>query len=159
MSIFHFFSKTYNQRLLILSPIILLSIISLSGCKLANTSSSQELKMAPISQMPADVQKAPVTVQEAYQFTFANPEIMQSVPCYCGCGAAGHKSNSDCYVKEVNSSGEITYDQHGLGCSICVDITQDVMRLLREGKSVKDIRSVIDQTYAQYGPSNMPSNP
>jgi Protein of unknown function with PCYCGC motif len=43
-----------------------------------------------------------------------------------------------------------------LGCSICVDITQDTMRLQKQGKSTAEIRSFIDQTYSQYGPSNMP---
>jgi hypothetical protein len=37
-----------------------------------------------------------------------------------------------------------------------VDITQDAMRLLDEGKSVPEIKAYVDQTYAKYGPSNMP---
>jgi hypothetical protein len=37
-----------------------------------------------------------------------------------------------------------------------VDITQDTMRLMDEGKSVSEIRSYVDRTYAQYRPSNMP---
>ena len=41
---------------------------------------------------------------------------------------------------------------HALGCSICVDITQDTMRLLRQGKTVSEIKALIDQTYSQYGP-------
>jgi Protein of unknown function with PCYCGC motif len=49
----------------------------------------------------------------------------------------------------------VTFDSHALGCSICVDITQDAMRLLRQGKSVQDIRAYVDQTYSRYGPSNM----
>ena len=112
--------------------------------------------MAPISDMPAEVQKAAVTVQEGYQFAVANPDALKNVPCYCGCGAAGHNSNYSCYVKEVKSSGEIVFDQHALGCSICVDIAQDVMKMTRDGKALEEIRTVIDQTYSQYGPSNMP---
>ena len=65
-------------------------------------------------------------------------------------------SNYACYVAEAGSDGTITYDNHALGCSICVDITQDTMRLLNEGKSTAEIKAVIDQTYSQYGPSNMP---
>jgi len=42
-----------------------------------------------------------------------------------------------------------------MGCSICVDITQDVMRMLKDGKSPGDIRASIDATYARYGPSNI----
>lgn len=68
----------------------------------------------------------------------------------------GHTSNYACYASGVASNGAIQYDTHALGCSICVDITQDAMRLLQQGKSVEQIRTYIDQTYAQYGPSNMP---
>jgi hypothetical protein len=114
------------------------------------------LKMASMADMPAEVQTAPVTVQQAYQFNVANPDIMTHIPCYCGCGAMGHKSNYDCYVAGKNEDGSIKYDTHALGCSICVDITQDTMRLLKEGKTVEQIKAYVDQTYAQYGPSNMP---
>jgi len=112
--------------------------------------------MAPMSDMPAEVRAAPASVQEAYRFAAANPDIMQQIPCYCGCGAMGHTSNYDCYIVAVDGDGQITFDTHALGCGICVDITQDVMRLLSEGKSVPEIRAYIDQTYSQYGSSNMP---
>ena len=108
-----------------------------------------------MSQMPEEVQKAPTTVREAYQFAVSNPDALKNVPCYCGCGAAGHTSNYSCYVKEIKPSGEVVFDQHALGCSICVDITQDAMRLTRQGMSPKDIRAYVDKTYSRYGPSNM----
>jgi hypothetical protein len=37
-----------------------------------------------------------------------------------------------------------------------VDITRDVMRLLDQDKTIPEIRQYIDDTYAKYGPSNMP---
>jgi hypothetical protein len=106
--------------------------------------------------MPAEVQSAPVTVQQAYQFASANPDVMKNIPCYCGCGNVGHTSNYSCYVSSVDDKGNIRFDNHALGCSICVDITQDVMRLLKEGKSLQDARAYIDATYSKYGPSNIP---
>jgi hypothetical protein len=112
--------------------------------------------MASMANMPAEVRTAPVTVQEAYQFNVANPDIMTQIPCYCGCGAMDHTSNYDCYVSGVNADGSINFETHALGCSICVDITQDTMRLLKEGKSVDQVKAYVDQTYAQYGPSNIP---
>ena len=42
------------------------------------------------------------------------------------------------------------FDNHAAGCMICVDITQDTMRLLRQGKELKAIRAYIDTTYSQY---------
>ncbi len=68
----------------------------------------------------------------------------------------GHTSNYSCYVSNVDSNGKISYDTHALGCSICVDITQDTMRLTRQGKTAAEIKAYIDQTYSQYGTSNLP---
>jgi hypothetical protein len=137
--------------------VALLPIFSLlTGCSTnATSAASGDLKMAAMSDMPDQIQKAPVSVSEAYRFAVANPEALKNVPCYCGCGAVGHTSNYSCYVKETKSSGEVVFDQHALGCSICVDIAQDVMKMTREGKSPKEIRAAVDQTFSQYGPSNM----
>jgi len=33
-----------------------------------------------------------------------------------------------------------------------VDITRDVMRMTREGKSAREIRAYIDATYSKFGP-------
>jgi len=109
-----------------------------------------------LDQMPMEVQSASVSVQTAYQFNAANADIMQDIPCYCGCGNIGHTSNYDCYVSDVDASGKMTFDNHALGCSICVDITQDVIRMVRDGKSPQDARVYIDTAYSKYGPSNIP---
>jgi hypothetical protein len=129
----------------------------ITGCSDSTSQqASNELNLAPLADMPADLQSAPVSVQEAYRFAVANSEVLTQIPCYCGCGAMGHTSNYDCYVSAQNDSGAPSFDSHALGCSICVDITQDTMRLLKEGKGVSEIRSYVDQTFSQYGPSNMP---
>jgi hypothetical protein len=147
-------SIPHSTRLLLfvaLIPVITL----LAGCIGSASSTSKDLKMAPMSVMPIEVKNAPVTVQEAYQFAVANPDALKNVPCYCGCGKVGHTSNYSCYIKEVKPSGEIVFDQHALFCSICVDIARDVMKMTKDGKSNLEIRSAIDQTYSQYGVSNM----
>jgi Protein of unknown function with PCYCGC motif len=128
-----------------------------AGCS-AQTSQSAagEMNMAPLASMPADVQQAPISVQQAYQFAAANADVLKQVPCYCGCGVIGHTSNYACYVSGQNPDGSLAFDAHALGCSICVDITQDSMRLLGRSKTVPEIRSYVDNTYAKYGPSNMP---
>jgi hypothetical protein len=147
-----------NLRRIWIPLLLLLVILSilLSACGPKTSSSDHELAMASLDQMPADVKNAPVTVQQAYQFNVANPEVMKQIPCYCGCGAMGHTSNYSCYVTGVGADGKINYDTHALGCSICVDITQDTMRLLKQGKTTPEIKAYVDQTYSKYGPSNMP---
>jgi hypothetical protein len=129
--------------------------LALAGCS-SSSSGQGNLAMASMDGMPDGVKSAPTVVQQAYQFAAANPEVMKQVPCYCGCGDIGHTSNYSCYISGVDAQEQITYDSHALGCSICVDITQDVMRLSKQGKAPPEIKTYIDQTYAQYGPSNMP---
>lgn len=149
-----------NKYRLVLPFIALMLVMggALSGCSsAAEHESEHELAMAALGDMPMDVQQAPVSVQQAYQFAVANPEVLTKLPCYCGCGTMGHTSNYACYVAGTTTEGVITYDPHALGCSICVDITQDAMRLLRQGKTVSEIRLYVDTTYAKFGESNMPS--
>jgi len=141
------------RNFFLLGLVISLISASVSAC---SSKSTNDLHMISMDQMPLEVQMAPVSVQTAYQFAAANPDVMEELPCYCGCGSIGHTSNYSCYVSSVDEKGVITFDNHALGCSICVDITQDAMRLLREGKSVPEIRAYVDMTYAKYGTSNMP---
>ena len=142
------------RKLIFLSIIVILLSAAMSSC--STQSEIHDLAMAPMSDMPMEVQSAPVSVQTAYQFNVANPDVMEDIPCYCGCGNIGHKSNYDCYVSDVDDKGKVAFDSHALGCSICVDITQDVMRMLRDGKSPQEARAYIDATYSKYGPSNIP---
>ena len=67
----------------------------------------------------------------------------------------GHTSNYMCYVKSVDAQGNVNFDSHALGCSICVDITQDAMRLSKQGQNVTEIKAYIDKTYSRFGPTNM----
>jgi hypothetical protein len=145
-------SKTH--KLLFLLIIVVLLSTTISACSTQNQSG--DLHMLAMDQMPSEVKSAPTTVQTAYQFAAANPDVMKNIPCYCGCGNIGHTSNYSCYVSGVDDKGKIIFDNHALGCSICVDITQDVMRMLRDGKSPQDARVYVDATYSKYGTSNIP---
>ena len=144
----------FNQVLPLTLVALLIISAGLAGCSSESTAgaSTHSFAMATLDDMPAEVQQAPVAVQQAYQFAVANPEILEQIPCYCGCGAMGHTSNYACYVAGVNEDGVIEYDNHALGCSICVDISQDVMRLLDQGKEVPEIFAYVDSNYARFGP-------
>lgn len=139
-----------------LIPLLLLLLVFAplaSGCSSAASGSDEHAyEMAPLSDMPEEVQQAPATVREAYQFAVHNGEVLAQLPCYCGCGAMGHVSNESCYIQERQHE-TIVYDNHALGCSICVDITQDAMRLLDDGKSVAEIFDYVDATYSRFGPA------
>jgi len=131
----------------IITVLFLLLATSLSAC-----GSSDTLTLAPMDVLPDEVKSAAKTVQEAYRFAAANPEVLEQYPCYCGCGNMGHKSNRDCYIENIQADGTIEFDNHANGCTLCVDITQDVMRLMREGKDAATIRDYIDTTYSPFGP-------
>jgi hypothetical protein len=148
-----------TRRLILLIFLTLALLLATAGCSTSGSAPGKagDLHMLPLSSLPREVQSAPVTVREAYQFAAANPEVTQKLPCYCGCGPIGHESNYACYVSDVAADGTITYDGHALGCSICVDITVDAMRLLKEGKDLPFIRAYVDDTYSMYGPTNMPA--
>jgi len=148
-----------RKHLLLLLPFLfsLLTFSLLTSCsgKTAGASQTGDFSMAPMDSMPVTVKLAPTTVQQAYQFAAANPDTLKHIPCYCGCVAMGHTSNYSCYVQDVDATGKVTFDEHALGCSICVDITQDVMRLLKQKETIQEIRAYIDSTYSQYGPSTI----
>ena len=146
-------ARRFPPVLLVFGLLVLAAGLT-TGC--APRETTHAVHLADLAEMPADVQAAPVLVQQAYQFAVANPEILQQVPCYCGCGAMGHTSNYACYVAGVDGDGKVIFDSHALGCSICVDITQDTMRLLEQGKDVPMIQAYLEKTYSRYGPSNMP---
>lgn len=149
-------TQNQNRKYLFFLPLLLVLPAVLVACSSqAVAQSEQKTSMASLDWMPEQVKNAPVKVQQAYQFAVANPEIMKQIPCYCGCGKMGHTSNYSCYVSGVDANGKVKYDTHALGCSICVDITQDTLRLLKEGKTVQEIKLYVDQTYVKYGPSNM----
>lgn len=135
----------------VLAALLLTASGTVAGC---GSGTSHPVKMAPLSEMPEQVQHAAASVQDAYRFAVANPDVESAIPCYCGCGAMGHRSNYACFVNRVDAGG-VTFDGHALGCSICVDIALDAKRLMGEGKSVKEIRTYVDTTYAKYGQSNM----
>ena len=139
-------------------PIIALGVLIglfVSACGGGN--SAPPLTMSPASQLPAELRSAPDSVQEAYRFAIANQELLSQIPCFCGCVAGGHKSNLGCYLKEDGQPGGIVqYDNHALGCGICVDITRDVMQMTQEGKSVDEMRTVINERYGSFGPSTEP---
>lgn len=136
-----------------LASLVFIGAVLISACSPAG--SKTDLAMAPMADMPQDVQSAPVSVSDAYRFAVANPDLLEGIPCYCGCGSIGHTSNYDCYIQS-DGGAPLAFDTHALGCGICVDITRDVMQMTRDGKSPADIRAAIDGNYAQFGPSNQP---
>ncbi len=50
--------------------------------------------------------------QQLYQYAVEHADELQYIPCTCGCGRFGHKSNRDCYIKSFNKDGTLTFTSH-----------------------------------------------
>ena len=140
------------QKKLFLALAVLFLLGGSFGC--ASAPAPRELTMAPMAQMSMAVQQAPAMTQQAYRFAAANADLMRHIPCYCGCGKMGHKSNYDCYIAGQDASGRFQFDSHALGCIICVDITQAAMQRMRQGQPTDQIRDAIDAQFGHYGAGN-----
>lgn len=136
-----------------LGLLLLLGALVLSACGSPRLGLPIPIAKIVMADMPDFVQNAAPMAQEAYQFAVTNPHALETVPCYCGCSRLGHKSNLDCYIKATSADGTPTFDSHAAFCGICVDITQDVIRLQKEGKSAHEIRTYIDTQYGSAGPA------
>jgi hypothetical protein len=142
------------RRITLLGLVLLL----LAGC----SPSQSALVLAADETLPTFLNGASPRVRDAYRFAAANQHELEQYPCYCGCGNMGHTSNLSCYINDVSADGAITYDAHANGCGICVDITQDVMRLTQAGQPAWEIRAYVDAQYSPFGPSTdtpLPAQP
>jgi protein-disulfide isomerase len=74
-----------------------------------------ELALAPVSALSAALRQLAPDVQEAYRFALANPDVLDVIPCYCGCGQVGHENNRMCYIQSENPDGSVVFDDHALG--------------------------------------------
>jgi hypothetical protein len=93
------------------------------------------------------------TVRDGYEFAVARPDVLVVLPCYCGCGLeAGHKSNLDCFVAGVDKAGAVVMDEHASYCQTCLDIARDAKTLVAQGKTLPEIRKVIDERHSNKGP-------
>ena len=78
----------------------------------------------------------------AYQVAKDIPEVLEQLPCFCGCMTSfGHKNNLFCFK-----------DQHGSGCTLCQDIALDARKMHDAGMSITQIQDNIKAKYARYQP-------
>lgn len=82
---------------------------------LAVACASPSARPTPTPELPDFLVSASTEVKDMYAFALAHPEILSFIPCYCGCADTGHRSNRDCYIKQIQSDGSIVYDNHAFG--------------------------------------------
>ena len=99
-------------------------------------------------------------IQAAYLYALENPQVLEKIPCYCGCYVPApmhdgfeHKNNKNCFIKDDGS-----WVKHGSECVVCVNIALDVKDGLSQGLTIKQVRDKIDYEYGRFGavPTNTP---
>ena len=79
-----------------------------------------------------------------YEWAKVSPgkEILQQIPCYCGCKYEGHKNAYNCFWTDDGK-----FDKHSATCSVCLDIGLKSKEMYEKGKSICEIREEIDKFY------------
>ncbi|GAB3803052.1 PCYCGC motif-containing (lipo)protein [Virgibacillus kimchii] len=97
-------------------------------------------------------------VQGAYEMAMEHPEVLDYMPCYCGCYESnGHEHVRHCFVESYNDN-IAALDNMGFGCAICIETVEEAMAKYDEGESLPEIRDYIDQKYtgSSVGPTPTP---
>jgi hypothetical protein len=92
--------------------------LALVGCSsgIGQRSGGESLLAWPAeNRWPELFTAAPASVQEAYRFAVTSQDLLQWMPCFCGCGDMGHASNAECYVQEMRGDGSVLLDAMSFG--------------------------------------------
>jgi hypothetical protein len=113
----------------------------------ASTVLAADLPPVPFSLLSAS--KPEPIVKAVYEFAARHPEVLNYMPCFCGCERGGHRGNHDCFVSRRDAAGKVTeWSQHGVGCDVCIDVAQTAMQMHNAGATVSAIREAVDKRYA-----------
>ena len=93
---------------------------------------------------PAYVKALPADWQAAYSFALARPDVLQWLPCYCGCAGIPHRSNLDCFFQGREVKGTFSYEEHASYCDICIETANMANDMLQQGKTMVEIRAAVD---------------
>ncbi|QTM98550.1 hypothetical protein ERJ70_04100 [Sediminibacillus dalangtanensis] len=135
---------------------MLIVMAALAACSSQET--EEELapnheRTAGTDQLPQFLKDASEDLQTVYRSAAEHQELLEQIPCYCGCGDAsvGHKDNHDCFVHEIADDGEVVWDTHGIGCQVCIDTAVYSINEYEKGTDIPTIRKTIDNTYQDHG--------
>ncbi len=88
--------------------------------------------------------------REAYLYAIDRPDVLQYIPCYCGCDASGHASNLHCFVQARSAAG-VTLDAHGANCDVCVETALEVKAQTLRGIGLTQVRASVDRQFSKFG--------
>jgi hypothetical protein len=96
---------------------------------------------------PDYVKALPGAGKAAYAFALARPDVLQRLPCYCGCAGMEHRSNLDCFFQRREVKGTFAYEEHASFCDICVKTANMASDMLQKGSTMTQIRAAVDSTF------------
>ncbi len=124
-----------------------------AGCAVASGRAVSSRTSAPSGITP-DVARAldqlKPSTREAYLYAIDRPDVLQYIPCYCGCDASGHASNLHCFVQTRSAAG-VTLDAHGANCDVCVETALEVKAQTLRGIGLTQVRASVDQQFSKFG--------
>ncbi len=96
---------------------------------------------------PDYVKALPAAGRAAYAFALARPDVLQWLPCYCGCAGMEHRSNLDCFFQRREVKGTFAYEEHASFCDICVKTANMASEMLAKGSTMIQVRAAVDSTF------------
>ena len=80
-------------------------------------------------------------IAEVYAMAAEIPDVIDGLYCYCDCHKNfGHRSLLSCFESD-----------HGGNCDVCMNEVRIAYRMHKEGKTLQQIRQVIDAQYGRGG--------
>lgn len=119
----HEMRSRFTRRAVLAVP-LLAGLASLNGCSFAGSDENEEQTTSTLDALvawpaknvwPKQLLDMPEPTQQNYFDVPNNKDLLQYIPCYCGCGANGHKSVYDCYVAAERDDGSIVLDTMSFG--------------------------------------------
>jgi uncharacterized protein with PCYCGC motif len=99
----------------------------------------------PTYQLP----QPPNIVRSVYDFAADHPEVLQYVPCFCGCEQSGHRSAEECFVKSRAKNGDVlSWNEHGMTCGMCLAVAKRAMDMHNAHASARAIRDDVERSYS-----------
>lgn len=106
---------------------------------------------------PAYVSHSGHDTEAAYAFAVARPDIVEWMPCYCGCAALDHRSNLECFLERRQAGAPIVFEEHASYCEICVKTALMAKQMLGQGATLLQMRAAVDAAYGGLGVPGTPT--
>ena len=96
--------KNNNQILWLgIAAVVILAGVGWVSLRVADESARDSASLEPVTLSPALFTDQ--AAREAYQAARDVPEVLEQLPCYCGCMQThGHKNNLFCFMDEHGSA-------------------------------------------------------